>query len=135
MPLFGKRKSVPQQQIADQRVLDEAQNNFSARFKAWLDAVGRAQVDTGADALTDEIIGRVGVLPQPETEPTLNRTQLIFLQSYARSYGTRMLQHHRTQAVVAAVEAERAGAEDSQQRQNAADYWGSVEAYAAQILG
>ena len=87
MPLFGKRKSavrpVPQQQTVDQRALEEAQSVFSAGFKTWLDGVARAQAETGGSSLSHEILDRVGAVPQPQGSTTLNRTQLIFLRSYA----------------------------------------------------
>jgi hypothetical protein len=134
MPLFGRRKAVPQQQPPGQRpvsqqAIEDAQNDFSNRFKTWLESIAQAQTETDADALSDEIVDRVGGVPRPRTAETLTRMQVTYLISYAGTYATRMVEHRRIEAVVAATEAEH-----SQRLRAAADYWETVQTYVARSL-
>ncbi|GAA4609144.1 hypothetical protein GCM10023107_90160 [Actinoplanes octamycinicus] len=123
-----------QQQVVDQRALEEAQNDFSSRFKAWLESLGEAQAHSGADAPTDAVVERVGGVPQPQATETLNRTQIIFLRSYARSYGVRLVENRKMQAVVATARPDSSNPERSRQLQAAADFWQAVELWVDQSL-
>ncbi|WIM93378.1 hypothetical protein ACTOB_005355 [Actinoplanes oblitus] len=138
MPLFGRRKPAaepaPRQQTVDHRALDEAQDDFSARFRAWLESAAQAQLATGADALTDEIIGRVGEVPQPGGAAPLNRLQQISLRSFARTYATRLVENRRMTAIVAAADTEGDDPATGRLLDAAADFWDAVEAKVDQSL-
>jgi hypothetical protein len=140
MPLFGKRRAEEQaearRQAARLEALEAAQSSFNTRFQNWLDAAVKAQVDTGASALTEEILDHVGPLPRPQANgEILTDTQLYFLASYARSYCGSMLERRRVSAVVAAAEAEKSGSQKTEQLKRIVEYHVSLQAHAAQILG
>jgi hypothetical protein len=134
MPFFGKSRSV-QAPMVDVNAAKAVETDFTENFKAWLSAVERAQVESNADALTPDILSGVGVIPVPQTgNPRLNRTQQIYLWSFARSFTGTMLEHLRIRASAATYQLEEAGG-DSTRSRRAADFWAGVEIYARQTLG
>jgi hypothetical protein len=111
------------------------ESDFIERFKAWLSAVERAQTELDADALTPDILSRAGAIPVPQAGAgLLNRTQQVYIWSYARSFTERMLENKTIEASAAAYRLEESGA-DATHARRAADYWTSVAAQAAQSLG
>jgi hypothetical protein len=138
MALFGRRRveqlAEKQQHATRLKALEAAQSDFTEKFRVWLEAVKEVQVDTGANALTDEILSRVGALPLPQDDGLLNRTQHVYLASFARSYCGSILEHQTDNAVVAESEAGNSGVNNLQRLRYAVGYWKSVEAYVAQAL-
>lgn len=88
----------------------------------------------GIQSTTPEIISRVGAMPTPQTGTgPLNRTQQVYVWSYARTFTDRMVENKRIEASAAAYRLEESGA-DATRARRAADYWASVAAHAAQVL-
>jgi hypothetical protein len=134
MSLFGKRKA-DRPRTVDVMAAQAVQEDFTENFKAWLNAVERAQVESNADALTTEMLSSTGAIPVPRTNNgRLNDTQQIYLWSFARSYIATMLENMRVRASAATYRLEKSGY-DSARSRRAADFWAGVEAYAAQVLG
>jgi hypothetical protein len=63
----------------------------------------------------------------------LNRTQQVYVWSYARTFTDQMVENKRVQASAAAYRLEESGT-DATRTRRAADYWASVAAHAAQLL-
>lgn len=133
MSFFSKRK-LDQPQAVAVNATEAVVSAFTESFKAWLSAVERAQVESDADALTPDIISRVGAIPVPQTgNGLLNRTQQVYVWSFARSFTERMVENMRIQASAAAYRLEGSGADTTRSRR-AADYWATVEAHTARSL-
>jgi hypothetical protein len=113
---------MPQQQTVDQRAPVGAKTDFSNRFMLWLGAVAQAQMEIGTANLNDGILDRWGDVPKPGAAVGRNRLQLTSLQSYARTYATRMVEQKRMEAVVAGANAETGDVERSRQYRTAAAY-------------
>jgi hypothetical protein len=133
MSFFSKRK-VDQPQTATVNATQAVESDFTERFKAWFSAVERAQAELDADALTPDILSRVGAIPVPQADAgLLNRTQQVYIWSYARSFTERMLENKTIEASAAVCRLKESGA-DATRGRRAADYWTSVAAQVAQSL-
>lgn len=130
---FNKRK-VEQPQTATVNATQAVESDFTERFTAWLGALERVQAELDADALTPDILSSAGAIPVPQTSAgLLNRTQQVYIWSYARSFTERMLENKRVEASAAAYRLEESGA-DATRARRAADYWASAAAQSAELL-
>ena len=81
-----------------------------------------------------DIISKVGEIPVPQTSNgLLNRTQQVYVWSFARTFTERTVENKRIQASAAAYRLEESGT-DATRTRRVADYWASVAAHAAQLL-
>lgn len=134
MAFFGKRKA-DRPRTVDVNAAQAVQDDYVENFKAWLNAIECAQVESNADALTTDIVSRIGAIPTLQTNNgRLNDTQRVYLRSFARSFTEQMLERTRIHASVATHQLEKSGGDTTRTRR-ADDFWASVQAYAAHVLG